>query len=487
MKTTLCIIAIALLYTSCGGFPSRRTHAPKGTRRLIERSGERPPWADRKIEDAFDTYEYFRGISTEVEKFDEALNEARKQAIGRIVEYFGTESAFTYTTERNEGTRKIHYKLTLEGSGVVIGAEESDSYWEMWEEVVSVDEVRTWRDAYVRIRVPKQNLREELERRRKQAVELVLGSKRVLDEAVAAAGTGFLTESVSGFSVVIDNLKDTEYLEVGGEKSERVLQEARAAIERIAASVETEKRGDNQSVALGQALPEPLQVVVSYRWAGETVPAVGIELKFTTSQEKGRFDRQAHTDENGIASVMVTDVSGRGTIIASVVLPLNLGVGDAPRETFTFAATNTVLVNVAETVLEEPVEQSTIAVNLLAALQEAGYDVIAPDRLVGESQWTAIMNGNRAAVNEILDTGASMAVVGTAEAVFSQDNYGMISVIAEALIRAVRLSDAKILADTQVRDVKGFGTDKEKAADEALEKLAEQVTEQIIGQLTKEP
>ena len=120
---------------------------------------------------------------------------------------------------------------------------------------------------------------------------------------------------------------------------------------------------------------------------------------------------------------------------------------------------------------------------IVKSLSDLKFDVVDSKALplsFSRDDWSQLINGenNKALFEELIDLGISMLFIGSAESKFSQNNNGIISARASSSLHAIQLSDNTVLFASRLplidkpNETLGFGLTKEKAASEALNKLA---------------
>jgi len=310
-----------LLIASCQTV-ERGQAAGTAARVLVSRTSERAPeWVKQNKEDPTGEYQYFRGVKTEAAKLEDGLGDARIDAIKQIVQFTGLEVTFLYKKERNEYEQKILEEINAQGQSNVIGAKESESYWEVYETTGANGGVAKSFDVYALIKVPTSGISSEIDRRTRESCDRLTEAAAELAQASSLARDGFFREAAARFARLASQMEGSQVsCPSVGLSSRSLSAKAQTEIDLLRKSIDFTKQGDNQITGKGESLDQPLGVTVAYKWDGQVHPVEGVDVRFTITQGRALTGPVSRTDSQGRAAVQVSKVEASGVVTATVDL-----------------------------------------------------------------------------------------------------------------------------------------------------------------------
>jgi len=513
-KVTIGILAISLI-SGCTLFSLRPGW------KLVERSQrKKPSWVTREKK-ADEKYLYFSGIRTGAQRLEDGESDAVKNAVRKIVEYFGQEGVILYEKKRTEIETELLDQVKFKGAAAVRAAKLQEMYYEKWQrpapygagQGTTKDRVQSSYDVYVLIRYPKEELEKERAAQRKKAIELTKGAFALFQNAERALAQGRVRESISQYARSLDFLSRVSILvEISPEVNNETLKaKIRSDLEGIISKIKIEGKGSGQEAIVKRPLKEPLILKVSYQEKEKFLPVRGLPVSFEFVKGEGSLKTLTRTNNNGVASCRVwrVDSSLKPNVVeGGIDVKRLLGKKKDEeidktllklanlKERYTFNSylpreRKVFLVKVIERNLKARVIPSLVQGEIEKWLIDDDYQLKKKGEIT-DSQTREILKGNKTLIQNLgRELGFDVLVIGQARTEYMGSSIPMYGkemefapcCRASVSIKVMEAQSGRIIASVSEGGVKEFGRTKEEAGEKALTKAGEKISQSLLNQL----
>jgi len=464
---------------------------------LISCAAKRPGWIRSIPQD--EQYFYAVGIKTGASTLEEGKRSAVQQAVTELVEHFELQSSVKYEERKTELETKVMDEIrSLSGNVKIKGSLISDWHFE------KTGDGRY--DVYVLLRYPRVELEKERARQQSEATEKISSIQGALIRGDKAAARGDVGEAINSFLTAVNLAALYKESSLYSRAHERLNQLVSGIQIRVVS-------GNDQNIDISRKDDYELVAKVVLKKESDEVPISGLPVRFNFSNFKGIEATSIKSDQEGMVKFKIPrlhyasrDYRVQATIDADqmFIIPSDLPMPDRKSVRhlinllnnrtidFTFHTSVSrkdlkVVVLIDEKNYGIPMQESIIGNEISKKLFDAGYQVIAAQDIGKtnmERLMIAIEKDEFFSLNKTIYGMVDLIVAGTSSTREGSSNMGAItSSHADGFVKAIDLRTGAVVAQENVLDATGFGETKVQAGINALKKLGESISDEIVRQL----